>query len=133
MTEGGFRDHAVRLFLNKTLYMAHLKLQVNRGLGSSYAGLLAQIEGLHKLGFLSEEEYTRNRSLYDRPLSSLPEVVLVTEKIAEASFKPKRKFIDYSKLSNEQLQKKYDSALALGDSTALNIVAFEFKRRNIKH
>ena len=35
-----FREHGVMLYLDKTLYKAFIRLQADKGLGRSYAGLL---------------------------------------------------------------------------------------------
>jgi len=50
-------DHYLPLMLNAKLKMALIKLQADRELGQSYAGLLALVEGLHSLKYLNDEDY----------------------------------------------------------------------------
>jgi hypothetical protein len=70
MTEGsGFREHQVMLCLNRTLYRAFIKLQGDKDLGRSYAGLLPYVEGLYHLGYISKEEYEFHRKKYSEPLN----------------------------------------------------------------
>jgi hypothetical protein len=54
---GNFQEHRIMLCLNRQLYLAFIKLQAEKGLGRSYAGLLPFVEGLNKLGYLKEEVY----------------------------------------------------------------------------
>jgi len=73
-----FREHGVHLFLDRELYVAFIKLQADRGLGRSYAGLLPFVEGLHQMGYLTQEVYEDHVKRYSKPLivqRTLPEVV----------------------------------------------------------
>jgi hypothetical protein len=56
------------LYLDKTLYKAFIRLQADRGLGRSFAGLLPFVEGLHKLGYLKPEEYEFHAKKYSQGL-----------------------------------------------------------------
>ena len=69
---GNFREHGVLLYLDKTLYKAFIKLQADKGLGRSYAGLLPFVEGLYQLGYLSKEEYKIHFQKYNTPLTEEP-------------------------------------------------------------
>ncbi len=53
----GFKEHGLMLFLGKPLYNAFIKLQADKGLGRSYAGLLSFTSGLYYLGYLSKIDY----------------------------------------------------------------------------
>ena len=64
----GFREHGVMLYLDKTLYKAFIRLQADKGLGRSYAGLLPFVEGLYRLGYLSKEEYEVHFKKYSQEL-----------------------------------------------------------------
>jgi len=64
----GFKEHGVMLYLDKTLYKAFIRLQSDKGLGRSYAGLLPLVEGLHTMGFLTDEEYRDHVKRYSQPL-----------------------------------------------------------------
>jgi hypothetical protein len=73
-----FREHGVHLFLDRELYVAFIKLQADRGLGRSYAGLLPFVEGLHQMGYLTQEAYEDHVKRYSKPLivqRVLPEVL----------------------------------------------------------
>lgn len=64
----GFREHGVMLYLDKTLYKAFIRLQADKGLGRSYAGLLPFVEGLYRLGYLTKEEYEEHFKKYSQEL-----------------------------------------------------------------
>lgn len=53
----GFSEHKVLLCLDRDLRTAFIKLQADRDLGRSYAGLLAFVEGLYRLGYITKEVY----------------------------------------------------------------------------
>lgn len=57
------------LFLSKELYRGFIKLQADKNLGRSYAGLLPFIEGLFKLGYISQEVYESHIKKYSVPLT----------------------------------------------------------------
>jgi len=65
---GNFREHAVRLFLDRELYLAFIKLQADKKLGRSFAGLLPFVEGLYRLGYITEEAYESHKERYSAPL-----------------------------------------------------------------
>jgi len=65
---GNFKEHGVMLFLDKILYTAFIKLQADKGLGRSFAGLLPFTEGLYHLGYLSKEDYEAHIEKYSIPL-----------------------------------------------------------------
>jgi hypothetical protein len=78
------------LFLDKTLYRAFIKLQADRELGRSYAGLLPFVEGLYTMGYLSKEEYMAHQERYNtkledkqegQPLAETLEIKVFTDKI----------------------------------------------------
>lgn len=65
----GFREHGVMLYLPKELYLGFIKLQAEKELGRSFAGLLPFTEGLFKLGYISEEVYETYKRRYSQPLT----------------------------------------------------------------
>ena len=75
---GGFSEHKVMLCLNKDLYRAFVKLQADKDLGRSYAGLLPYVEGLYHLGYLSKEVYEKQFAKYSEPLGKSDDEVLKT-------------------------------------------------------
>lgn len=70
-----FNEHKVLLCLDRELYMAFIRLQADKGLGRSYAGLIPYIEGLYKMGYLSKECYEAHLEKYSVPLVAHPEAV----------------------------------------------------------
>ena len=58
------------LYLSKDLYKAFIKLQADKELGRSYAGLLPFVEGLYQLGYISKEVYDTYFSKYSQPLGT---------------------------------------------------------------
>jgi hypothetical protein len=65
---GDFREHGVRLYLDKVLYKAFIRLQADRGLGRSFAGLLPFTEGLYRLGFITQGDYEEHIRKYSQEL-----------------------------------------------------------------
>jgi|GEM_PF-2937902 alpha-galactosidase/6-phospho-beta-glucosidase family protein len=78
-SEFGFREHGVMLYLDKTLYKAFIRLQADKGLGRSYAGLLAFVEGLFHLGFLAKEDYQKYVAKYSQELTEEPKPLTLEE------------------------------------------------------
>lgn len=64
----GFREHQVMLCLDKDLYRAFIRLQADKDLGRSYAGLLPYIEGLYRMGYITKEVYDVHFKKYSEPL-----------------------------------------------------------------
>lgn len=78
-----FNEHGVLLLLSKPLYMAFIKLQADKGLGRSFAGLLPFVEGLYAMGYITQEVYEAHRKKYSRPLMVQKPLKHFTEKQAE--------------------------------------------------
>jgi hypothetical protein len=77
-----FKEHGVLLYLTPSLYLAFIKLQGDKGLGRSFAGLLAFNEGMHTLGYISDEQYEENRRKYSRKLfEAQPQKPLTLEQV----------------------------------------------------
>ena len=66
---GNFKEHGVMLYLSKELYSAWIKLQADKDLGRTYAGLLPFVEGLYRLGYLSPVVYEEYIRKYSQPLN----------------------------------------------------------------
>jgi hypothetical protein len=64
----GFSEHRVMLCLDRQLYTAFIKLQADKNLGRSYAGLLPYVEGLYRLGYITKEVYDLHFERYSVPL-----------------------------------------------------------------
>lgn len=70
-----FKEHQLRLFMDRRLSMAFTRLRADKGLGRSFAGLLCFIEGLHNMGYIGDQDYRRYRKRYSTPLDKSPEQV----------------------------------------------------------
>jgi len=68
----GFREHGLMLYLDKNLYMAFVRLQADKNLGRSFAGLLSFVEGLHQMGYITEAQYLRYQKKYSTPYNKDP-------------------------------------------------------------
>ena len=64
----GFKEHGLMLYLSPELSIALVKLRAEKELGRSYAGLLALVEGMNHLGFLSSEDYEKLKRRYSQGL-----------------------------------------------------------------
>lgn len=62
------KDWSYRLYLDRKLYLAIIRLQADRKLSKSKAGLLTLSEGLHNLGYLSTADYEVYKNKYSVPL-----------------------------------------------------------------
>jgi hypothetical protein len=68
LSHHGFKEHGLMLYLSPSLYIAFIKLQGDKKMGRSYAGLTAFNEGMHALQYISDEEYEVNKQKYNKPL-----------------------------------------------------------------
>jgi len=75
----GFKEHGLMLYLDKPLYMSFVKLQGDKSLGRSFAGLLAFVEGLHQMGYITKAQYLRYRKKYSTPLNRDPLQITLQE------------------------------------------------------
>jgi hypothetical protein len=85
---GSFREHGILIYLSKDLYIGFIKLQADKGLGRSYAGLLPFTEGLFRMGYISKEVYEEHVKKYSEPLES--EKPLSPEQNVERQFLEQR-------------------------------------------
>jgi hypothetical protein len=82
---GNFREHGIMIYLSKDLYVGFIKLQADRRLGRSYAGLLPLTEGLYSLGYISKTVYEEHIKKYSQPLTD-EKPVLSLEQEKEKKF-----------------------------------------------
>jgi hypothetical protein len=85
---GSFKEHGVLIYLSKDLYTGFIRLQADKGLGRSFAGLLPFTEGLFRLGYISKEVYEKHVKKYSAPLES--EKPLSLEQSKEQQFLAQR-------------------------------------------
>lgn len=74
-----FKEHGVLIYLNNRLYMGFIKLQSDKGLGRSFAGLLTFSTGLFEMGYISKAEYLRCKARYSTPLDKEPQQLTLPE------------------------------------------------------
>jgi hypothetical protein len=88
---GSFREHGVLIYLSKELYSGWIRLQADKDLGRSYAGLLPFTEGLYRLGYISKEVYEEHIRKYSQPLSARTEVLTLERQQEKAFLEQKNK------------------------------------------
>lgn len=91
----GFSEHKVMLCLDKELYRAFIKLQADKELGRSYAGLLPYVEGLFHMGYITQEVRDSHVLKYSQPLiqietSSCGVANCHNEAVGFAVYKPRK-------------------------------------------
>ena len=77
MGRTGFQEHKVMLFLDKELYVAFIRLQADRAVGRSYAGLLPFVEGLFHMGYINREVYEKHVQKYSDKLVGKRQLTLI--------------------------------------------------------
>jgi hypothetical protein len=77
---GSFKEHGVLIYLSRELYNGFIRLQADKGLGRSYAGLLPFVEGLYRLGYISKEVYAEHVRKYSQPLGAECSATIVLSK-----------------------------------------------------
>ena len=135
------REHIKVIMLNASLYIAIQQISGSRRISQKAAILLTITEGAHSLGCLAEDDYKLLMERYTRELESIiaerqikPEsshipVVTIEKMKAAAKLKP---HIDYSTLSYEQLQTKYDQAHRNNDPVEIQFIVFAARQRGFK-
>ena len=91
---GSFKEHGVLIYLSKELYTGFIRLQADKELGRSYAGLLPFTEGLFRLGYISEIVYKEHVRKYTTPLGikkSQSQALTVEQKKEQAFLESKNK------------------------------------------
>lgn len=116
MGRTGFQDNKLMLFLDKELYVAYIRLQADKMLGRSYAGLLPFVEGLYHMGYLDKEVYQKHVQKYSDKLVGKKQLTLIETQEMEKNIQLGRLFAAVAKqwetLTPEQRQKHLERALA---------------------
>jgi hypothetical protein len=139
MSEGSHREHIHSVMLNAVFYVGISKLMAKLECSKSAAVLYALNEGLLKEGVISQEDYDLLHQRYGRKLK---DVIAETQTKREPSHVPvttiekmkakQRQHIDYSTLTLEQLQERYDKAQNGNDLIEIQLLSFEAKKRGAK-
>jgi len=76
---GKFREHSLMLYLSKELYIAHIKVQADKRLGRSFAGLLPYVTGLYYMGYITKPVFLKYQQRYSVPLDKEPQQTLLEQ------------------------------------------------------
>jgi len=132
------RPNACMIFLPTELYLGLIKKMAKLEIGKSAALLDAVNEDLFKEGFISEDVYEKFKQKYRKPLMevvkekeepSIVEVKSAKLEVQKSTVEIRRKHIDYSKLSDDELLERYRKALLLKDVVEPNLIQFEAEKR----
>lgn len=135
------RPNACMIFLPTELYVGLIKKMAKYEIGKSAAILDSINEDLYSQGFIDDETYHKFKEAYmkrlvdivhERVASSINMEVKTTKvevqkRTIEVS-KPKKR-PDYSKMSLEELEKRLNHLRDIGDTSEVQFVAFEIKKR----
>ena len=135
------RPHAHMVYIPTELYVGLFKKMGSLEIGMSAAILDALNEDLYRRGFIDEETYLKFKERYSRKLIEIvrekeqPSVkvevssakIEVQKSTVEVS-KPKKR-PDYSKMSLEDLEKLRNHLLERGETSEVQLVAWEIKKR----
>jgi hypothetical protein len=122
------------LFFNAYFEDALAKYRAQTGFGESYAILNALNEYWHQIGVMSQEGYEFNKKRYGISLTEkLKKEIEAQEKEQQPQkpiivWKPKSR-PDYSKMSLEELEKRLNHLREAGETTEVQFVAYEIKKR----
>ena len=112
------------------------KNRARTGLGDTYAILNSLNEYWHQTGDMTDEGYEYNKQRYSETLIQHLKKNLQSEnELSEVKAKPilkekpKKTYVDYSKLSDDELLERYRNAIRSNDVVEPNIIQFEAKKR----
>jgi hypothetical protein len=122
--------------LNAVFYVGITKLSARLECSKSAAILYALNEGLFREGVISQEDHDLLAGRYGRKLK---DVIAQAQAKREPSHVPvltierkktkQRQHVDYSTVTLEELQKRFDKAT---DQIEIQLIAFEAKKRNVQ-
>jgi len=136
------RPHVCRLFVPTELYVGLIKKMAKYEIGKSSAILDSLNEDLYNQGFIDDATYQKFKEAY---MKKLVEVVREREKssveveVTSAKFEVQknstvevRRYIDYSKFSDDQLLEAYRKASLTDDVVGVQLIQGEAKRRGYR-
>lgn len=126
-----------KLFFNAYFEDALAKHRAQTGYGESYAILNALNEYWFQIGVMSREGYEFNKKRYGITLTQKLKKEIEVEERAQQSQKPvdvlkPEKRPDYSKMSLEELEKLRSHLIEVGDTSEVQLVAWEIKKRSVQ-
>jgi hypothetical protein len=105
------------LFLDKELYVAFIRLQADKTIGRSYAGLLPFVEGLYHMGYINRDVYQTHVQRYSDKLIGKKQLTLAETQEMEKNIQLAKLFEAIAKqwgnLTQEQQQAHFKRALTL--------------------
>jgi hypothetical protein len=103
------------LFLDRELYVGFIKLQADKGVGRSYAGLLPFVEGVYHMGYINREIYEKHVAKYSERLVGKKQLTLIETQEMEKNIQLARFYRNLGKqwedLSPEQQKRHLTRAL----------------------
>ena len=134
------RDWIHTLYFDAYFEDALTKMKAETGLGSTFGLFTALNEYFYSHGYLEEKGYIYHKEKYAQPLVQEFEHRLSLEnegkdlalKQKELEVKRLQKVRpNYAKMTIEELQKEYNLATNLKDTTAIQLITFESKKRKL--
>lgn len=117
MGRTSFQEHKVMLFLDKELYVAFIRLQADKSIGRSYAGLLPFVEGLYHMGYINRDVYQTHVQKYSDKLVGKKQLTLAETQEMEKNIQLAKLFEAVAKqwenLTQIQQQAHFKRALTL--------------------
>jgi len=139
------RPNACMVFLPTELFVGLIKKMAKYEIGKSAAILDSLNEDLHNQGFIDDETYFKFKEAYMRKLIDVvreKEQSSVKVEVSAAKYEAKlevqnstvqvvkpKKRPDYSAMSLEELQRRLEHLRETGDTSEVQFVAFEIKKR----
>jgi hypothetical protein len=80
------------LFLDRELYVAFIRLQADKTIGRSYAGLLPFVEGLYHMGYINRDVYQTHVQRYSDKLIGKKQLTLAETQEMEKNIQLARFF-----------------------------------------
>lgn len=130
------REHVHPTCLSVPHYLGVARIMGDLEISKPAAVLLVVNEGLYRLGAISQEDYELLNARYRRKLK---DVIAERQGKKEPSHVPvltierkkakQRQHVDYSALTLEELQKRFDTAT---DQMEIQLIAFAAKKRNVQ-
>jgi len=125
-----------KLFFNAYFEDALAKYRAQTGFGESFAILNALNEFWFQIDVMSREGYEYNKKRYSISLTEKLKKEIETQgkarepqkPVSPTPIKPKPR-PDYSKMSLEELEKRLEYLRQVGETTEVQLVAFEIKKR----
>jgi len=134
------RDWVHTLYLDAYFEDALTKMKAVTGLGSTFSLFTALKEYFYEHGYMEEKGYIYHKGKYALPLvqefehrlsleNESKELALKQKELAVKKLRKLRPI--YANMSIETLQKEYNLAKSTKDSTAIQLISFEFKKRDL--